>query len=214
MITFAWSFYTAFTNWNIKNVLLYLRPLLICSTGQFRKRWPPRTTRWTGTVLITIESFQSIDYWILLQKEIYLHFCAVLQGLLGPQGPAGFPGPKGPPVCDVNTIDITIEIPHPIICPDSFSLSCFQGPPGKDGLPGHPGQRGETVSGSWHYHKHFRSHTYRNKLTYVFFSQGFQGKTGPPGPPGVVGPQVRGTQIADVIIVTSLNFLNDSRNPE
>jgi len=22
----------------------------------------------------------------------------------------------------------------------------FQGPPGKDGLPGHPGQRGETVS--------------------------------------------------------------------
>lgn len=22
-----------------------------------------------------------------------------------------------------------------------------QGPPGKDGLPGHPGQRGETVSG-------------------------------------------------------------------
>lgn len=23
---------------------------------------------------------------------------------------------------------------------------CFQGPAGKDGLPGHPGQRGETVS--------------------------------------------------------------------
>lgn len=25
-------------------------------------------------------------------------------------------------------------------------FSTWQGPPGKDGLPGHPGQRGETVS--------------------------------------------------------------------
>lgn len=32
-----------------------------------------------------------------------------------------------------------------------MSVPCVftqQGPPGKDGLPGHPGQRGETVSGS------------------------------------------------------------------
>lgn len=28
-----------------------------------------------------------------------------------------------------------------------FAYLQLQGPPGKDGLPGHPGQRGETVSG-------------------------------------------------------------------
>lgn len=200
-------------------ISLRLRPLLICFSTHLHRAiqeaMAPQDHPVNGYGINN--NWILPKYWLLdiaSERDFTFHFCAVLQGLLGPQGPAGFPGPKGPPVCDVNTIDITIEIPHPIICPDSFSLSCFQGPPGKDGLPGHPGQRGETVSGIWNYHKHFRSHTYRNKLTYVFFSQGFQGKTGPPGPPGVVGPQVRGTQNADVIIVTSLNFLNDSRNPE
>lgn len=67
-----------------------------------------------------------------------------------------------------------------------------QGPAGKDGLPGHPGQRGETVS-----ELALKSHVFFlfgiSSVTVLFcvgISQGFQGKTGPPGPPGVVGPQV------------------------
>lgn len=77
-------------------------------------------------------------------------------------------------------------------------LMCLQGPAGKDGLPGHPGQRGEPVSSFSH---RFSAHTHTHKLqnthaaeaflyTCFLWLQGFQGKTGPPGPPGVVGPQV------------------------
>lgn len=74
-----------------------------------------------------------------------------------------------------------------------MDLCIFQGPAGKDGLPGHPGQRGETVSKlvwlfcSWSV---FHQISCWQFFLFLCDKQGFQGKTGPPGPPGVVGPQV------------------------
>lgn len=37
-------------------------------------------------------------------------------------------------------------------------FSTWQGPPGKDGLPGHPGQRGETVSNCNILYERYRPH--------------------------------------------------------
>ena len=82
------------------------------------------------------------------------HLFFVFKGLPGPQGPTGFPGPKGPPVSpDSHTTHGSLHIPN-LSSLILFILNCkfwwnsvfLQGPAGKDGLPGHPGQRGETVS--------------------------------------------------------------------
>lgn len=40
-----------------------------------------------------------------------------------------------------------MQRPDPTSAVNRLSLHARQGPAGKDGLPGHPGQRGETVSG-------------------------------------------------------------------
>uniref|UniRef100_A0AAY4BI35 Fibrillar collagen NC1 domain-containing protein n=1 Tax=Denticeps clupeoides TaxID=299321 RepID=A0AAY4BI35_9TELE len=89
------------------------------------------------------------------------------RGPQGPQGMNGEAGQKGPNVRLIKTCSQNIVhrqdnlLMNELRQRDTCVLS-FQGPAGKDGLPGHPGQRGEP---------------------------GFQGKTGPPGPSGVIGPQ-------------------------
>lgn len=66
----------------------------------------------------------------------------------------GFPGPKGPPVSTYakQALGKTQEtVGFSAGWNDTRMRDLFfaqQGPPGKDGLPGHPGQRGETVSSS------------------------------------------------------------------
>lgn len=133
---------------------------------------------------------------------------------MGPQGPAGFPGPKGPPVCDVNTSNFSFIVIFQSFVLIHLSLSLFSGTSWK----------GWTARTPWPERRDCElrlilpqilsfTHAYRNKLTYVFFSQGFQGKTGPPGPPGVVGPQVIRTQNANVItfsefFIKTIFFLN------
>lgn len=47
------------------------------------------------------------------------------------------------PVFTVDDEVIVMHVPGDLV---SVFLDFEQGPPGKDGLPGHPGQRGETVS--------------------------------------------------------------------
>lgn len=118
------------------------------------------------------------------------------QGLPGLQGPPGFSGPKGPPVRELTLMGGRWEgswgVERFLICSSTLSRLVSQGPQGKDGRSGHPGQRGELVS------DHLTSDPIKLSISsphmmlpFKFSPQGFQGQTGPPGPVGVVGPQVR-----------------------
>uniref|UniRef100_A0A668AWH1 Collagen, type XI, alpha 1b n=1 Tax=Myripristis murdjan TaxID=586833 RepID=A0A668AWH1_9TELE len=114
----------------------------------------------------------------------------------GPEGPKGKAGPSGEtgPMGSAGEKSIltvfiltnkkTLILMHSYDSTSHFVNNCLlvhpQGPPGKDGLPGHPGQRGETVSGPF----------------CPWIDCGPTGETGPsgerghpgsPGPPGEQG---------------------------
>uniref|UniRef100_A0A668A8T1 Collagen, type XI, alpha 1b n=1 Tax=Myripristis murdjan TaxID=586833 RepID=A0A668A8T1_9TELE len=124
------------------------------------------------------------------------------KGKLGVPGLPGYPGRQGPKVhyknpilSSILTVFIltnkkTLILMHSYDSTSHFVNNCLlvhpQGPPGKDGLPGHPGQRGETVSGPfcpW-----IDCVTPSDPEPDVVFCLPLQGDPGPQGPAGKVGP--------------------------
>uniref|UniRef100_A0A665X0W0 Collagen, type XI, alpha 1b n=1 Tax=Echeneis naucrates TaxID=173247 RepID=A0A665X0W0_ECHNA len=109
------------------------------------------------------------------------------KGKLGVPGLPGYPGRQGPKVCDasadtfrISFSNINVHLKHCVLILLNTFLFPPQGPPGKDGLPGHPGQRGETVSGEVHLGMYCGP-------TGETGPSGERGHPGSPGPPGEQG---------------------------
>lgn len=77
-----------------------------------------------------------------------------LRDLKGLKDPSVFLDPKGQMCVRLQIVATILLLFFPssnqtvnkLVCGIFFRPVDLQGPPGKDGLPGHPGQRGETVS--------------------------------------------------------------------
>ena len=137
-----------------------------CTSG----KCPLRILLYLSTLTMTMKAFYSILFYYI-QFDCHV-FILPHQGPQGPQGPVGFPGPKGPNVspwsspedphllslvrigsmaltpCNKTHINESPSPPRPSVAAanEHMCVCPLQGPAGKDGLPGHPGQRGETVS--------------------------------------------------------------------